>query len=127
MYRLTQIVMRKGLFQGLVAVFVLGALALLPPQVSAQEDPCKSTGMFVNNSTDLDIWYKLNEGACHGWVHDSIRLNIKPGDRLNLYRDLTCQTPYCPETLTYQRFTARDANRDCTVLVMPDCDVGDLR
>ncbi len=127
MDRLTHRVVRKKLYQGLVAVLTLSALALTPPQVSAQEDPCKSTGMFVNNSTDLDIWYRLNEGACHGWVHDSIRLNIKPGDGLHLYRDLTCQTSYCPETLTYQRLAARDANRDCTVLVMPDCDVGDLR
>ncbi len=127
MDRLTHLVVRKGLLKGLVAVLALGALALIPPQVSAQEDPCKPTGLFINNSTDLDIWYKLNEGACHGWVHDSIRLNIKAGDKLNLYRDLTCQTPYCPETLTYQRLTARDANRDCTVLVIPDCDVGDAR
>jgi hypothetical protein len=127
MHLLTRFICKRGIWPRALPVLILLSLTFLPLLASAQEDRCASTGIYIGNFTNLDIWYKLNDGPCHGWVHNSIRLNLKPGDALSLYSDLSCQTRYCPENLTYQSCLAFDTDRDCTVLVMPDCKIGDLQ
>lgn len=78
-----------------LAVFLLApSLILFPPLASADDDPCREMGIYIENQTMLDVWYTRNGGPRSKWNHGHI-LIMKPEDTLIVYRDMTCKTKYC--------------------------------
>jgi len=101
------------------------ALILFPLLASADEDPCRETGIYIGNQTILDVWYTLNGGPCTIWVFSHI-LIIKPEDTLIIYRDTICKTEYCSKNPTYDVYKSFDANQNCRVRILPDCTLSDM-
>ena len=51
-------------FKGMVPAFMVIALTLFPLLASADEDPCRETGIYILNQIMLDSWITRNEGPC---------------------------------------------------------------
>jgi hypothetical protein len=97
----------------------------LVPLWAADEDLCSETGLYIKNGTTIDLWYTLDDGPCTFWAHDHI-LILKPGERLVIYRDMTCKIEYCSKTPTYADYLSFDADRNCRVQLFPDCTLADM-
>ncbi len=114
--------MNKMMFLVLSLVMVI----MLSSSVwSADEDPCRGTGLYIGNQTLLDVWYMRNGGPCTIWVHTHI-LTMKPEDTLTIYSDMTCKTLYCSENPTYNVYKSLDGNQNCRVKILPDCTLSDM-
>ena len=125
MFSSTRCIVKRILFQGVVPALMVIALTLFPLLASAQEDPCRETGIYVGNQTTLDVWYTRNGGPCTIWSHGHI-LILKPEDTLIIYRDMTCKTEYCPKNPTYDVYKSLDANQNCRVRILSDCTLSDM-
>lgn len=87
-------------------------------------DSCAEEGIVVENLTMLDLWYKKNEGDCFILVHGHVFF-IMPDDDIKLFSDLTCKTQYCKKNPTYEVYKSFDANGNCAVRILTDCDLSD--
>ena len=96
-----------------------------PPSASADEDPCRETGIYILNQTQVHQWFTRNEGPCTHWTHHYL-LTIKPEDALLIYRDLECKTEYFSKNPTYHDYKSVDANQDCKVRILLDSTLSDL-
>ena len=101
------------------------ALIAVPASAPAQEDACAQGGVFIGNQSGLDMWYTRNGGPCTIWSRGHI-LNAKSEDTIVLYRDMTCQTEYCPRNLTYDFLKSLDTNQNCRVRMLPSCNPADM-
>jgi len=108
----------------LFALFA-AALSVEPSYGTADDDPCSQSGIVVRNATMLDLWYKKGGGPCSIWTHEH-RLIIKPKDMVRIYSDMECKTLYCSKNPTYKDYKSLDANGDCGVRILPDCDLSDM-
>ena len=73
----------------------------------------------------VDVWYTRNGGPCTIWS-DSHILIMKPEDTLIIYRDMTCGTEYCSKNPTYDVYKSLDANQNCRVRILPQCNLSDM-
>jgi hypothetical protein len=112
-------------FKGVVPAFMVIALTLLPLLASADEDPCRKTGIYILNQTQVGSWFTRNEGPCTGWTRNFL-LTIKPEDVLIIYADSECKTEYYSKNPTYDDYKSFDANQDCRVMILPDRTIDDL-
>jgi len=117
--------MARGPFQMMLPVLVALALTLSPLLSLADEDPCRETGIYIANQSLLYLWYTRNGGECTIWTHHHIII-IGPEDKLVIFRDLVCQTEYCPNNPTYRVYKSLDANQNCRVRVLPQCNLSDM-
>ena len=116
----------KGIpFRGMVPAFMVIALTLFPLLASADEDPCRETGIYIMNQTQLDSWFTRNEGPCTFWAHHYL-LTIKPEDALIIYGDIECKKEYYSNNPTYDDYKSVDANQDCRVRILLDRTLSDL-
>ena len=122
---LTLFIVGRGPFQKMFPVLIAIAFTLSPQLALAEEDPCQETGISIGNQTGLELWYTRNEGDCTLWAHHHI-LNMKPGDKLVIFKDFTCKTKYCPNNATYQVYKSLDANQNCRVRILPQCTLSDM-
>ena len=125
MSSLTLLTVGRGSFQKMLPVLIVMALTSFPLLALAEEDLCQETGIYIANQTMLNLWYTLNGRDCTIWNHHHI-LIIKPGDRLIVYRDLVCETEYCPNNPTYKVYELLDANQNCRVRILPQCTLSDM-
>ena len=121
----TRFIVKRIPFRGIIPALMVIALILFPLLASADEDPCRETGIYIGNQTILDVWYTLNGGPCTIWVFSHI-LIIKPEDTLIIYRDTICKTDYCSKNPTYDVYKSLDANQNCRVRILPECNVSDM-
>ena len=77
----------------MVPALMVIALILFPLLASADEDPCRKTGISILDQTQVHHWFMRNEGPCTHWTHHYL-LTIKPEDALIIYSDLECKTEY---------------------------------
>jgi hypothetical protein len=124
-FSLTQFIVKRIPFRGIVLALMVIALTLFPLLASADEDPCHEMGIYIGNQTMLDVWYTRNGGPCTLWARGRL-LTIKPEDTLIIYRDMICKTEYCSMNLTYDVFKPLDANQNCRVRILPDCNLSDM-
>jgi len=126
----------------LSAVIMIGA-ALLPFRVTAGEGSCLESGMTISNQTmrDLwvrgsgeirtnsgtmrDVWGKVSGERCFLWRNHRL-LELKPGVTAVIYRDMNCQTEYCPMSITVDSLMLLDLDQNCRVRVLPDCNLSDM-
>lgn len=101
------------------------ALSLFTLLASADEDPCRKTGICILNMTQLGSWVRLNGGPCTIW-HRNYLMPVKPGDVLIIYSDIECKKEYYSKNPTYHDYKSFDANQDCRVKILPDRTIGDL-
>jgi len=92
---------------------------------AADDDPCTDSGIVARNATMLDLWYKKHDGACSIWIHEHL-FTIKPNETVHIYSDMNCQTLYCPNNPTCKDYKSLDANGDCGVRILPDCNLSDM-
>ncbi len=121
----TLFIVKRLLFQGVLCSFMVFSIVLSPLCAAAEEDPCGETGMYIGNQTNIDLWYTRAGGACTFWAHDHI-LILKPGERLAIYQDMTCETAYCSNELTYDDYESLDTDHNCRVKILPDCVLSDM-
>ena len=114
-------------FQRMLSAFMVIALALtlFPLLASADEDPCRKTGICILNMIQLGSWVRRNEGPCSIW-HRNYLMPVKPGDVLIIYSDMECQKEYYSKTPAYEDYKSFDANQDCRVKILPDRTIEDL-
>ena len=112
-------------FQGMVPAFMVFALTLFPLLASADEDPCRKTGVFILNQTQVHHWFTRNEGPCTHWTHNFL-LTIKPEDVLIIYKDLECKKEQFSKIPTYDDYKSLDANQNCRVRILFDGTLSDL-
>ena len=117
-------IVNRILFQKLLSTLAVIALTLIPLLALAGEDTCRETGIYIGNQT-MDLWYTRNGGACTIFVTGHLII-IKPADTLIIYRDMICKTEYCSKNPTYNDYKFLDANRNCRVRILPECDVSDM-
>lgn len=110
--------------QKIFLIIILATVTLFP-LVSAAEDPCRETGIYIGNQAGIDLWYKLDGGPCTIWNHGHI-LIIKPENTFLIYRDMNCWTGYCPDSPGYNVYSSLDANQNCRVRILPDCNLSDM-
>ncbi len=108
----------------MVLAFVVIALILFPLWASADEDPCREMGIYIGNQA-MDLWYARNGGACTIFPTSHLII-IKPENTLIIYRDMICKTEYCSKNPTYNDYKFLDANQNCRVRILPDCNVSDM-
>ena len=118
-------ILKRSPLKAMASAFVVIALTFLPLMAAADEDPCRTKGIYILNQTQLDSWFTRNEGACTFWAHHYL-ITIKPGDALILYRDMECKTEYYSKTPTYDDYKSLDANGDCRVRILFDRTLSDL-
>ncbi len=121
----TRFIFKGVLFHGVLFLFIVFMSTLFPLWSVADEDPCGETGIYIGNQTTIDLWYTRSGGTCTFWAHDHI-LILKPGERLIIYQDMTCETAYCSKEPTYDDYKFLDANRNCRVKILPDCTLLDM-
>lgn len=122
---LTLLIVGRGPFQKILPALIAIALTFLPLLALAEEDPCQETGIYIGNQAGLDLWYTRNGGDCTLWSNHHI-LNIKPGDKLVIFKDFTCKTEYCRVNSTFQVYKLLDANQNCRVRILPQCTLSDM-
>ncbi len=120
-----QSIVKRILFQGTLPALTVIALTLLPALTSADEDSCREMGIYIGNQTMLNLWYTRNGGPCTIWSDDHI-LTMRAEDKLIIYRDMTCETEYCPNNPTYDVYKSLDADRNCRVRILPNCTLSDM-
>ena len=111
-------------FKGMVPALMVIALTLFPLLASADEDPCRETGIYILNQTQLGSWFTRNGGPCTIWHRDYL-LAIKPEDTLIIYKDIECKTEYYSENPTYDVYKSLDANQNCKVRILIDRTLSD--
>lgn len=116
--------MRKNTIYLLLALFSI-SLVIIPISSFSEEDPCKETGIVVKNLTLKKLWYKQDDGPCFLWRRDYM-FTIHPGDTLGVYSDLTCETLYCGVEHTFYDYSSLDANNNCRVRILPECNLSDM-
>ena len=116
---------KRILFKRMVPAFMAIALTLFPLLASADEDPCRKTGIGILNQTQVHHWFTRNEGPCTHWTHHYL-LTIKPDDALIIYTDLECKTEHFSKDPTYDVYKSLDANQDCRVRILFDGTLSDL-
>ena len=121
----TRFIVKRIQFQGMLSAFMVIALILFPLLASAGEDPCREMGIYIGNQTMLYVWYTRNGGPCTIWEDGHI-LIIKSEDTLIIYRDTICKTEYCSNNPTYDVYKSLDANQNCRVRILPDCNLSDM-
>ncbi|NOZ26060.1 MAG: hypothetical protein GXO94_08250 [Nitrospirae bacterium] len=115
----------KHLAHLLVLSMLFTALSAASPlDAEGQEDACKEKGVVVKNLTTLDRWYKKNGGDCFKWKLNKIFV-IKPGDTVEIFSDLTCETTYCKE-IDFEKYLSYDSDGDCRVKIIPGCTLSDM-
>ena len=125
MFPSTQSIVKRIPFHGMVPALMVIALTLFPVWASANEDSCREMGIYIGNQTDLDVWYTRNGGPCTIWIRGHI-LIIKPEDTLIIYRDMSCATEFCSKNPTYDVYKSLDANQNCRVRILPNCNLSDM-
>ena len=118
-------IVNRILFQKILSTLAVIALILIPLLALADEDPCREMGIYIGNQTMLNVWYTRNGGPCTIWVEGHI-LIIKSEDTLIIYRDTICKTEYCSKNPTYDVYKSLDANQNCRVRILPECNVSDM-
>ena len=118
-------IVKRILFKGIVPALMVIALTLFPLLASADEDPCRETGIYILNQTQLDSWFTRDEGPCTFWAHHYL-LTVKPEDALIIYKDMGCKTEYYSNNPTYDDYKSIDANQDCRVRILLDRTLSDL-
>jgi hypothetical protein len=120
-------IIKRILFQRMLSAFIViaFALTLFPLSASADEDPCRKTGICILNMIQLGSWVRRNEGPCSIW-HRNYLMPVKPGDVLIIYSDMECQKEYYSKTPAYEDYKSFDANQDCRVKILPDRTIEDL-
>ena len=124
-YLLPRITKNRIPFRKILLVLVVMTQLLSPLWVSAVEDPCRESGIYVGNQTGIDVWYTRNGGACTIWNRGHL-LIIKPEEAVTIYRDMICNTEYCPQNPAYDDYKSLDANQNCRVRILPDCNLSDM-
>ena len=112
-------------FQVAASALMAAVLTLFAGSVSAAEDQCRETGVYIGNRTMLDVWYIRNGGPCTLW-NDGHILITKPEDTLIIYSDMTCKTQYCPVNPSYDVYKSLDVNQNCRVRILPKCTLSDM-
>jgi hypothetical protein len=113
------------LFQKMLSALAVIALTLIPLLALADEDTCRETGIHIGNQSMIDLWYTRNGGACTLFANGHLII-IKPEDTLIIYRDMICKTEYCFNNPTYNDYKFLDANQNCRVRILPECNVSDM-
>lgn len=109
----------------IAAIFVISMTGSVS---GAQEtaDPCTQGGVYIVNLTGLDLWYKRDGGSCTLWEFSKFNIPVRPGERIEVFTDLTCQTAMCPEPLTYEKCKSVDQNGNCLMKVDYGCKLLDV-
>jgi len=109
----------------LLSALIMIGMALFPFRVMAGEASCLESGMTVSNQTMRDLWVTGNGGRCFLWKnHHLFKLN--PGATVVIYRDMNCQTEYCPMSITFDNLILIDLDQNCRVRILPDCNLSDM-
>ena len=124
MFPSTRFIVKRIQFKGMVPAFMVIALTLIPLLAFADEGTCRETGIYIANQT-MDLWYTRNGGACTIFATGHLII-IKPEDTLIIYRDMICKTEYCSNNPTYNDYKFLDANQNCRVRILPECNVSDM-
>jgi hypothetical protein len=101
----------------ILAITVMGSIAVAQDTA----DPCSQGGVYIVNLSVADLWYKRDGGDCTLWQYSKFNIPIRPGERIEVFSDLTCQTAICPEPLTYQGCKSVDRNGNCLIKVDYGC------
>ncbi len=117
-------IVNRVLFQKILSTLAVVALTFIPLLALADEDTCRETGIHIGNQT-MDLWYTRNGGACTIFVTGHL-ITIKPKDKLIIYRDMICKTEYCSNNPTYNDYKFFDANQNCRVRILPECNLSDM-
>jgi hypothetical protein len=118
--------MHRESYFGIPVAFLIFALFAAPLPLSAgAKDLCGQAGIIVKNMTMIDLWYKKNGGNCTILIHEHI-FRIKPKDDIEIFSDLACKKNYCNNTPTYRDYKSLDANGDCSVRILPSCNLSDM-
>jgi hypothetical protein len=109
-----------------IAIFLILIIALYMTPVSVDAaDFCAEQGIIVRNSTMLDLWYRRNGGACTIWIHEHIFV-IQPTDKIEIFSDSICEKPYCGENPNYSVYRSFDADGNCGIKMLPNCNISDM-
>jgi len=118
--------MYRKIFFGISVTFLIFAIFAFAVPLSAEgKDPCGREGIIVKNMTMIDLWYRKDGGNCTIWIHNHI-FRIKPKDIIEISSDLTCKKKYCKNPPTYRDYRSSDTNGDCSVRILPDCNLSDM-
>lgn len=106
----------------ILIIFVLWELPLF---AETGEDPCKKNGVVVKNLAIVTLWYKKNNGDCT-ILKRNYMFEIKPGDTVEVFSDLVCETPYCGSPVNYSDYKSVDTDGNCRVRIFMGCTLSDM-
>ena len=92
---------------------------------AAEENTYKNQGMSVSNQVAVNLWYKRDGSNCSLLKKHKI-FTVEPGDRIEIFSDMTCETNYCNDTMTYENIRSYDSDRDCRVRILTGCLLSDM-
>ena len=121
----SRFIVNRNLFQKILSALAVIALTLIPLLALADEDTCRETGIYIGNQSTINLWYTRNGGACTIFATGHLII-IKPEDTLIIYRDMICKTAYCSNNPTYNAYKFLDANQNCRVRILPECNLSDM-
>jgi hypothetical protein len=114
-------------FHRILIVCLLSVFCAVPLFAAQDKDACKEEGIVVKNLTlNDDLWYKKNDGDCMIWRRDHLFV-ITPKDAIEIFSDLLCEMPYCEKTFSYADYKQADADGNCRVRILPDCNLSDMQ
>ena len=118
--------MYRKTYTGILTACLLSVFLVVPLFAAQEKDPCEKEGIVVTNLTlHDDLWLKRNDGDCTVWRRAHLFV-IKPKDIMGIFSDLTCETPYCAKTPAYDDYRKADADGNCRVRILPDCNISDI-
>jgi len=117
--------MNKKVYSSFPAAILIIILIAAPLLAGTEEDPCREEGIMVRNTTLLNLWYKKNGGECFIWKQQHL-FSIKPEDSMDIFSDLTCVTFYCAGNPHYKDYKSVDANGNCRVKILSNCNLSDM-
>lgn len=125
MFNLKQAMSKRNVCLVFLNVFLIVVVSAGSLFAATKKDPCARKGIVVKNLSMVNLWYMSNGGACTLWKHDHIFI-IKPGDTIEIFSDLTCETMYCDENPTYKVYKSFDSDGNCRVRVLTQCTLSDM-
>ncbi len=91
----------------------------------AEENNCKNKEMYISNQVAVNLWYKRDGSNCSLLKKHKI-FTVEPGDRIEIFSDMTCETNYCDDTMTYESLRSYDSDGDCRVRILTGCLLSDM-
>jgi len=116
--------LRKIVMTSVCFLFIAMVSAPTAP-ASAEKNNCENKEISVSNQVAANLWYKQDGSTCSPLKKYRI-VAVEPGEYFQVFSDMTCETNYCKDAISYKDIRTYDSNGDCRVRILSGCIISDM-